>query len=274
MSTFGRRSPLVVSLLLHFGLLPPCAGGPCCFKIQPQSRTGHAHQLGLHAVWPVLRRFSAPIPGRLLLSANRAEFCPTLPFVYGCLNTLSINSKFLSNSRDILSHPSTRPLFGGFHCFGYSSGKGCGCRRPIKGCGLPPRAGGLCCFKFIRILVWGTRTNSARKRSGRCYADIRLLFLDAYYCQPIARDSVPSARLGFPVSLPSTTVAAAVLAPPRQLAAPPPGLYPGSRPTPRRFASRASWARLGSLEPPHQSPRRPSCARAGRARRYAAVLRL
>jgi hypothetical protein len=123
LSTFGRRSPLVVSLLLHFGLLPPRAGGPCCFKIQPQSRMGHAHQLGLHAVWPVLRRFSAPIPGRLLLSANRAEFCPTLPFVYGCLNTLSINSKFLSNSRDILSHPSTRPLFGGFHCFGYSSDK-------------------------------------------------------------------------------------------------------------------------------------------------------
>ena len=225
MSTFGRRSPLVVSLLLHFGLLPPRAGGPCCFKIQPQSRMGHAHQLGLHAVWPVLR---------LLLAHCSVD---------------SIASVI-------------RPI------------KGCGCRRPIKGCGLPPRAGGLCCFKFICSLVWGTRTNSACKRSGRCYADIRLLFLDAYYCQSIARGSVPSARLGFPVSLPSTTVAAAVLAPPRQLAAPPPWLYPGSRPTPRRFASRASWARLGSLEPPHQSPRRPSCARAGRARRYAAVLRL
>jgi len=186
-------------------------------------------------------------------------------------------------------------LFVGSHCYCYSSDKRL--RLLLPGLGLaacPPLVVDLllrfpCCSilgschpalvvlvasKFNRSLVWGTRTNSACKRSGRCYADIRLLFLDAYYCQSIARDSVPSARLGFPVSLPSTTVAAAVLAPPRQHAAPPPGLYPGSRPTPRRFASRASWARLGSLEPPHQSPRRPSCARAGRARRYAAVLRL
>ena len=61
-------------------------------QIHPHSRMGHAHQLGLQAVWPVLRRYSAPIPGRLLLSANRAEFCPILPCVYGCLSTLSINS--------------------------------------------------------------------------------------------------------------------------------------------------------------------------------------
>ncbi len=90
--------PLVVDLLLRF---PCCSNLGSCHpalvvlvasKIQPQSRMGHAHQLGLHAVWPVLRRFSAAIPGRLLLSANRAGFCPILPFVYGCLNTLSINS--------------------------------------------------------------------------------------------------------------------------------------------------------------------------------------
>ena len=49
--------------------------------------------------------------------------------------------------------------------------------------------------KFNRSLVWGTRINSACTRSGRCYADFRLLSLDAYYCQPIARNSVPSFRL-------------------------------------------------------------------------------
>ena len=139
-------------------------------------------------------RFSKHIVNKLLnFYQIRATFCPILLLAHCSVD--SIASVF-------------RPI------------KGCGCRRPIKGCGLPPRAGGLCCFKFIRSLVWGTRTNSACKRSGRCYADIRLLFLDAYYCQPIARDSVPSAR-------------------------------------------------LGSLEPPHRSPRHPSCARAGQARRCA-----
>jgi hypothetical protein len=52
------------------------------------------------------------------------------------------------------------------------------------------------------------------------------------------------------------------------------GALPGARPAPRRFASRAPWARLGSPDPSHQSPRRPSCARAGRARRYDADVRL
>jgi hypothetical protein len=46
------------------------------------------------------------------------------------------------------------------------------------------------------------------------------------------------------------------------------GVLPGARPAPRRFASRAPWARLGSPNPSPQSPRRSMCARAGRARRY------
>jgi hypothetical protein len=65
------RSIPADSLLPHFGL--------CCFQDQPQSRTGLAHQLDLHAVWPVQRQSSAPTPGRLLLSVNRAKFCPILP---------------------------------------------------------------------------------------------------------------------------------------------------------------------------------------------------
>jgi hypothetical protein len=48
----------------------------------------------------------------------------------------------------------------------------------------------------------------------------------------------------------------------------PQGVLPGARPAPHRLASRAPWARLGSPDPSPQSPRRSTCARAGRARRY------
>ncbi len=46
------------------------------------------------------------------------------------------------------------------------------------------------------------------------------------------------------------------------------GVLPSALPAPRRFASRAPWARLGSPDPSPQSTRRSTCARTGRARRY------
>jgi hypothetical protein len=154
--------------------------------------------------------------------------------------------------------------------------------------------------KLNRSLVRGTRTNSTCTRSGLCNANIRLLFLDAYYCQSIARNSSPSFRdqqsfvqscspsrsrsgrvRGFtmgrppdpgPPCVPAPTLqgpscgaypvcppgrgrapghhhhppgGGAVFAPLCKHVAPPPGLYPAGDPRPRRFASRAPWARLG-----------------------------
>ena len=106
------------------------------------------------------------------------------------------------------------PLFGGFHCFGHSSGRGSGCCLPVwvwrivflwssNPCSLSaaPSPQILCCStsvsvasKINRSLVRGTRTNSTCTRSGRCNVSPRLLLLDAYYCQSIARNSVPSFR--------------------------------------------------------------------------------
>ena len=117
---------------------------------------------------------------------------------------------------DLLLPISPCHLFVGSHCYCYSSDKRLWLLLPGLGlAACPPLVVDLplwfpCCSilgschpalevlvasKFNRSLVWGTRTNSACTRSGRCYADIRLLFLDAYYCQPIARNSVPSFRL-------------------------------------------------------------------------------
>ena len=138
--------------------------------------------------------FSSDKRLRLLLPGLGLAACPPLvvdlPLWFPCCSILGSCHPALEVLRLLLAHCSVDSIASVIRPI-----KGCGCRRPIKGCGLPPRAGGLCCFKFIRILVWGTCTNSACKRSGRCYADIRLLLLDAYYCQPIARNSVPSFRL-------------------------------------------------------------------------------
>ncbi len=70
--------PLVVDLLLRIpccSILGSCHSTLVVFVASKfnhslvRATTGHAHQLGLQVVWPVLCRYSAPIPGRLLLGS-------------------------------------------------------------------------------------------------------------------------------------------------------------------------------------------------------------
>ena len=57
-------------------------------------------------------------------TVSQSRGIPSHPSVCIRLSKHIVNKLLiLSNSRDVLSHPSTRPLFGGFHCFGYSSDK-------------------------------------------------------------------------------------------------------------------------------------------------------